>query len=92
MSVIPPLLEQRQRAICGWINKIETVGTGWEGRLFSRSVVTSTSEWWQEVGKRGVVLVDKSNGSCVKSELYGDRDLGCGWVVGVGDGVKCLSK
>ena len=78
--------------ICGWINTLQTVRTGWEGGRFSRSVVSKFSEWWQVVREGRVVLGEEGDGSCVKSELYGHRDLRCGWMVGVDYGLECLSK
>ena len=63
-----------------------------ESRDLSGSVVGGCGEWRQVAGKRGVVLVEEYDGSREKSELYGNRDLRCRGVVGVDDGLKCLSK
>ncbi len=50
------------------------------------------SKCWQVVREGRVVLGEEDDGSCVKSELYGHRDLRCRWMVGVDDGLECLSK
>ena len=78
--------------VCGWINALQTVRTGWEGKDLSRSVVSKFSKWWKVVREERVVLGEEGNGSCVKTELYGHRDLRRRWMVGVDDGLKRLSK
>ena len=78
--------------VCGWINGFEAVRASGERRDLRGSVVGGFGEWRQVVGKGGVVLVEECDGSRMKSKLYGNRDLGCRWVVGVDDGLKCLSK
>ena len=77
--------------ICGRIDGFKAVRASGKGRYLSGGVVRVFGKWRQEVGKGGKVLVEKCDGSCVESKLYGDGYLGCGWVVGIDDGLECLS-